>query len=197
MDELRLWLALTLLLRAWRRAGRAICAGCGSRACAASCRACAGGRRARASTSSSSSSAGSTSSGSTPRTIRASSGSSCSAATTSGRPSGRCARAGHGSPAPATSSPQPGYLRAPTDLDIRGTALPIGTGKLFLFIQSGLRDARAALGRGQRGVAARHLAAAESGLRALRAEAAAEDPNLVALAAEIAALRARVAAGPG
>ncbi len=92
---------------------------------------------------------------------------------------------------------EPGYLRAPTDLDIRGTALPIGTGKLFLFIQSGLRDARAALGDGQQGVAARHLAAAESGYRALSAEAAAEDPNLVALAAEIAALRERVAAGSG
>jgi hypothetical protein len=91
----------------------------------------------------------------------------------------------------------PGYLRGPTDLDIRGTALPIGTGKLFLFIQSGLRAARDALGRGQTGAAAGHLAGAESGLRALRAEAAADDPNVVALTAELAALQARVAAGSG
>jgi hypothetical protein len=86
----------------------------------------------------------------------------------------------------------PGYLRPATDLDIRGAALPIGTGKLFLFIQSGLSEARVALGRGQSGVAAGHLERAESGYRALRDQAGADDPNLVALAAEIAALRAAV-----
>ena len=91
----------------------------------------------------------------------------------------------------ATSSPRPATCARPTDLDIRGTALPIGTGKLFLFIQSGLRDARDALGRGQTGAAAGHLAEAASGLRALRAEAAADDPNLVALDRG-----ARRAAGP-
>lgn len=87
----------------------------------------------------------------------------------------------------------PGYLRPATDLDIRGAALPIGTGKLFLFIQSGLGEARAALDRGQPGVAAGHLQRAESGYRALRDEARAEDPNLVALEAEISALRAQLA----
>jgi hypothetical protein len=91
----------------------------------------------------------------------------------------------------------PGYLRAPTDLDIRGAALPIGTGKLFLFIQSGLRATRAALERGRHGPAAGYLAEAERGFRALRTGAHADDPALVALAAEIAALRERVDAGRG
>lgn len=92
----------------------------------------------------------------------------------------------------------PAYLRGPTDLDIRGTALPIGTGKLFLFVQSGLRDAQGALGRGEVGTAAGHLARAESDFAALQSVASTDDPNLVALAAEIAALRARLgAAGPG
>jgi len=88
----------------------------------------------------------------------------------------------------------PAYLRGPTGPDIRGAALPIGTGKLFLFIQNGLGEARAALDRGQPGVAAGHLQRAESGYRALRDEARAEDPNLVALEAEISALRAQLAA---
>jgi len=92
---------------------------------------------------------------------------------------------------------EPGYLRAPTDLDIRGAALPIGTGKLFLFIQSGLRATRAALERGRHGPAAGYLAEAERGFRALRTGAHADDPALVALAAEIAALRERVDAGRG
>jgi hypothetical protein len=92
----------------------------------------------------------------------------------------------------------PAGLRAPTDLDIRGDALPIGTGKRFLFIQSGLRSARAALDRGQVTAAAGHLAGAEGDFRELRAVAADDDPNLVALQAEIAALRARIrAADPG
>jgi hypothetical protein len=92
----------------------------------------------------------------------------------------------------------PAYLRAPTDLDLRGSALPIGTGKRFLFVQGGLRDARAALERGERGAAAGHLARAESDFGALQTEASADDPNLVALAAEIAALRQAVGdAGPG
>lgn len=87
----------------------------------------------------------------------------------------------------------PGYLRAPTDLDIRGSALPIGTGKLFLFIQTGLRDARAALDRGRTGAAAGQLAEVEAGLRALRPTWAG-DPNLVALEAERAELASRLAA---
>jgi hypothetical protein len=87
----------------------------------------------------------------------------------------------------------PAELRAATDLDLRGEALPIGTGKRFLFIQSGLRDARGALDRGQVNAAAGHLAVAESGFRELRAVAGDSDPNLVALQAEIAALRARIA----
>lgn len=86
----------------------------------------------------------------------------------------------------------PAELRAATDLDLRGEALPIGTGKRFLFIQSGLRDARGALDRGQVNAAARHLASAESDFRELRAVASGDDPNLVALQAEIAALRARI-----
>jgi hypothetical protein len=92
----------------------------------------------------------------------------------------------------------PAYLRAPTDLDLRGSALPIGTGKRFLFVQGGLRDARAALERGELTAAAGHLARAESDFGALQTEASADDPNLVALAAEIAALRQAVGdAGPG
>jgi hypothetical protein len=98
----------------------------------------------------------------------------------------------------------PGYLRAPTDLDIRGSALPIGTGKLFLFVQTGLRDASAALDRGRTRAAAGQLAEAEAGqlaeaeagLRALRS-AWADDPNLVALEAELAELAGRVTAGQG
>lgn len=88
----------------------------------------------------------------------------------------------------------PDELRAPTDLDIRGSALLIGTGKRFLFVQSGLRAARTAIDRGHNAAAAGHLARAESGFRALRTLAGAGDPNLVALEAEIAALKARVAA---
>jgi hypothetical protein len=90
----------------------------------------------------------------------------------------------------------PGYRRAPTDLDIRGSALPIGTGKLFLFVQTGLRDVRAALDRGRTRAAAGQLAAAEAGLRALRS-AWAGDPNLLALEAELAELAGRVTAGQG
>jgi hypothetical protein len=88
----------------------------------------------------------------------------------------------------------PDQLRGPTDLDLRGAALPIGTGKRYLLIQSGLRDARAALERGRNAAAAGHLARAEGGLRALRTLAGADDPNLVALAAELGELKARVAA---
>ena len=92
----------------------------------------------------------------------------------------------------------PGYLRAPTDLDMRGGALPIGIGKRFLFVQGGLRDARAAIERGHIAAAAGHLAHAERDLLALRALASAADPNLIALAAEITALRAQLAAAdPG
>jgi hypothetical protein len=90
----------------------------------------------------------------------------------------------------------PSYLRAPTDLDIRGRALPIGTGKLFLFLQTGLRDARAALDRGRTGVAAGQLAAVEAGLRTLRSGWTG-DPNLVALEAELAELAGRVTAKQG
>jgi hypothetical protein len=90
----------------------------------------------------------------------------------------------------------PGYLRAPTDLDIRGSALPIGTGKLFLFVQTGLRDARASLDRGRTRAAAGQLAEVEAGLRTLRS-AWAGDPNLVALEAELAELAGRVTAGQG
>ena len=87
----------------------------------------------------------------------------------------------------------PDELRAPTASDLRASTLPIGTGKHFLLIQSGLREARAAIDRGRMAVAAGHLAEAESGLRALQTAAGACDPNLVALEAEILALRARVA----
>jgi hypothetical protein len=87
----------------------------------------------------------------------------------------------------------PAYLRAPTDLDIRGTALPIGTGKRFLFVQTGLRDARAALDVGRPGAAAERLAQADAELRDLK-EVWAGDPNLMALEAEIAALKKRIGA---
>ena len=87
----------------------------------------------------------------------------------------------------------PAYLRAPTDLDIRGTALPIGTGKRFLFVQTGLRDARAALDVGRPGAAAEQLAQADAELRDLK-EVWAGDPNLMALEAEIAALKKRIGA---
>ena len=91
----------------------------------------------------------------------------------------------------------PAYLRAPIDLDLRGGALPIGTAKLFLFIQRGLRDASADLGRGRTGAAAAWLAGAERGFRALQTEAHADDANLIALAAEIASLRTRLEAADG
>jgi hypothetical protein len=87
----------------------------------------------------------------------------------------------------------PDHLRAPTDLDIRGTALPIGTGKRFLFVQTGLRDARAALDVGRPGAAAERLAQADAELRDLK-EVWAGDPNLMALEAEIAALKKRIGA---
>jgi hypothetical protein len=87
----------------------------------------------------------------------------------------------------------PDHLRAPTDLDIRGTALPIGTGKRFLFVQAGLRDARAALDVGRPGAAAEQLAQADAELRDLK-EVWAGDPNLMALEAEIAALKKRIGA---
>jgi hypothetical protein len=87
----------------------------------------------------------------------------------------------------------PDYLRAPTDLDILGTALPIGTGKRFLIVQSGLRDARASLDRGRPEAAAERLARADAELRDLR-KVWADDPNLIALEAESAALKQRIAA---
>jgi hypothetical protein len=87
----------------------------------------------------------------------------------------------------------PDHLRAPTDLDIRGTALPIGTGKRFLFVQTGLRDARASLEVGRPGAAAERLAQADAELRDLKTVWA-DDPNLIALEAEIAALKRRIAA---
>ena len=95
----------------------------------------------------------------------------------------------------------PDDLRAPTDLDLRGAALPIGTGKRFLFVQTGLRAARAALEVGRHAAAAETLASAAAALRDLKteleAQVATEDPNLVALEAELAELRSRIAAaGP-
>jgi len=87
----------------------------------------------------------------------------------------------------------PDYLRAPTDLDLRGQGWPIGTGKRFLFVQSGLRAAGAALDRGRPEAAAAQLAEAEAGLHALE-KAWAGDPNLVALEAELSALESRLAA---
>jgi len=87
----------------------------------------------------------------------------------------------------------PDHLRAPTDLDIRGTALPIGTGKRFLLVQTGLRDARASLDRGRPGAAAEQLARADAELRDLK-KVWADDPNPIALEAESVALRKRIAA---
>jgi hypothetical protein len=83
------------------------------------------------------------------------------------------------------------YLRAPTDLDIRRTALPIGTGKRFMLVQTGLRDARASLDLGRPEAAAQQLAQADAELRDLK-KTWADDPNLIALEAEIAALRTRI-----
>jgi len=87
----------------------------------------------------------------------------------------------------------PDDLRAPTDLDIRGTALPIGTGKRFLFVQTGLRDARASLDVGRPEAAAEQLAQADAELRELK-KVWAGDPNLIALETEIAELKKRIAA---
>jgi len=87
----------------------------------------------------------------------------------------------------------PDDLRAPTDLDIRGMALPIGTGKRFLFVQTGLRDARASLDVGRPEAAAEQLAQADAELRDLK-KVWAGDPNLIALEADIAALKKRIAA---
>jgi capsule polysaccharide export protein KpsE/RkpR len=71
-------------------------------------------------------------------------------------------------------------------------ALPIGTGKRFLFVQTGLRDARASLDVGRPEAAAEQLARADAELRDLKTVWAG-DPNLRALEAEIAALRKRIA----
>ena len=71
--------------------------------------------------------------------------------------------------------------------------MPIGTGKRFLFVQSGLRAARAALEAGRKGAAAAQLAEAAAGLLALN-EKWAGDPNLVALEAELMGLEERLAA---
>jgi len=87
--------------------------------------------------------------------------------------------------------PPPDELRAPTDLDLRGTALPIGTGKRFLFVQTGLRAAGASLDVGRPEAAAEQLAHAAAELRDLR-KIWAEDPNLMALEAELAALEKRI-----
>jgi hypothetical protein len=90
----------------------------------------------------------------------------------------------------------PDELRAPIDLDIRGEALPIGTGKRFLFVQSGLRAARAALDGGRKKAAAAQLAEVAAGLLALN-ERWAGDPNVIALEAELTALEDRLAAAGG
>lgn len=88
--------------------------------------------------------------------------------------------------------PVPDFLRAPYATDLRGTALPIGTGKLFIFLQNSLRNGERQMTLGQAGLARRHLGAAEASLAALKATVPGEDPNVVAAERQIASLRARI-----
>lgn len=77
------------------------------------------------------------------------------------------------------------------ETDLRGSERPIGTAKLFIFIQNGLRDAGRALARGDRSQAARLMSQAEENLANLAA-AHPGDPHVVASTAELARLRAEL-----
>ena len=71
--------------------------------------------------------------------------------------------------------------------------MPIGTGKRFLFVQTGLRDVRASLDFGRSEAAAEQLAQADAELRELK-KVWASDPNVTALETEVAELKKRIAA---
>jgi hypothetical protein len=92
-------------------------------------------------------------------------------------------------------SPLPAYLSTRLDADLRGEQVPIGTGRRLIRIQSGLRDAAAQLDRGRIDAARERTAKAEADLLELRsglADVATGDPNLVALEAELAAIKERI-----
>ena len=91
--------------------------------------------------------------------------------------------------------PAPAYLQTPLDADLRGERVPIGTGKRLILIQSGLRDAATQLDRGQINGAREEIAKVGAELLELRsrlADVASGDPNLVALDAELAAIKGRI-----
>ncbi len=91
--------------------------------------------------------------------------------------------------------PPPVYLATQLDANIRGEQLPIGTGKRLVLIQRGLRDATSELDRGQIDAARERTAKAEADFLELRsglADVATGDPNLVALDAELAAIKGRI-----
>lgn len=90
----------------------------------------------------------------------------------------------------------PAYLRPPLATDLRGAKWPIGVGKQIILIQSSLHRCASEIGRGEHGVAARHLADAETALDVLEAvqnaAIAAQDPQLVAARAQITLLKDRI-----
>jgi hypothetical protein len=92
-------------------------------------------------------------------------------------------------------SPLPASLSTQLDADLRGKQVPIGTGRRLIRIQSGLRDAAAELDRGRIAAARERTARAAADLLELRsglADVATDDPNLVALEAELAAIKERI-----
>jgi hypothetical protein len=92
-------------------------------------------------------------------------------------------------------SPLPASLSTRLDADLRGKQVPIGTGRRLIRIQSGLRDAAAELDRGRIAAARERTARAAADLLELRsglADVATDDPNLVALEAELAAIKERI-----
>ena len=94
--------------------------------------------------------------------------------------------------------PVPDYLRPPYDVDLRASQEPIGTGKLYILIQNGLRGAAANLAAGRRRAAAANLTLAEARLSELKARPEASgttgDPSIIAAQEQLASLKAELAA---
>jgi hypothetical protein len=91
--------------------------------------------------------------------------------------------------------PTPAYLSIQLDADVHGEQVPIGTGKRLILLQSGLREARAQLDRGRIDAARERTARAEADLLELRsrlADVAPDDPNLIALEAEVTSIKERI-----
>ncbi len=90
-------------------------------------------------------------------------------------------------------------LQQPCPTGLGAGAQTIGIGEQFLLIQRGLREARKRLAGGKFANAGRLLSNAEAGLKRLRTGpgVTADDPNLVALKAEIESLRQQIAQTSG